>query len=290
MKTDIALHEIMRIDEQDEAQVEHASIADPTQADADRPTLGQPFMKSEESPTSTTDDVIVATEVPVANPVDDTTVAEKSPASRPDDTTAAQPVISLHDPANLEMPAEQGMNVANPADDTTVAEKSPASRPDDTTAAQPVISLHDPANLEMPAPAMNYDESSIGSATTPTPESTSDYNQSPTESAEEIWLSIQTKTTGFFDNALAYTVALYKNNRQLLTTLGIIFLAVLSTKLLVAGLNAIDDIPLVAPILKLIGLVYVVRFVSRYLLREQDRHELAEKIDRTKAEVFGSQN
>jgi CAAD domains of cyanobacterial aminoacyl-tRNA synthetase len=281
MKTDIALHEIMRIDEQDDTKTEHISLVDPTRADAEHPTLGQPFMKSEESSTDTVDNAIVATEVPVSSPVDDTTVAEASPASRPDDTTAAQPVMVLH-----EAPSDT-------IDGATVAEKSPVSRPDDTTAASPVMSLHAlPSDAVDTAsePVVNDTDSSLFSAETPAPESMLDDDRSPIESAEEIWSSIQTNTVGFFDEVVTAVTTFYQNNRQLLTTLGITLLAVLGIKLLFAGLNAIDDIPLVTPLLKLIGLVYVVRFVWRYLLREQNRHELAEKIEHTKTEVFGTQN
>ena len=39
--------------------------------------------------------------------------------------------------------------------------------------------------------------------------------------------------------------------------------------------------------IKLIGLIYVVRFAWRYLIREQDRQELMVTLDRTKAEIFG---
>ena len=279
MKTDIALHEIMRIDEQDEAQTEHVSLADPTQADAEHPTLGQPFMKSEASPTSTVDEKIVATEVSVPSPVDDDNIAEASPASRPDDTTAAQPVMVLHE-------ASSDANVA------TVAEKSPVSRPDDTIAAQPVMSLHAlPSDtVDTPAESVMDDRESIAPDATSALESTVDEALLLTESAAELLPSIQTNVAVFFEEVVTTVATFYKNNQKLLMTLGITLLAVVGIKLLFAGVNAIDDIPLVTPILKLIGLVYVAQFVWRYLVREQDRHELVEKIDRVKAEVLGTQN
>jgi CAAD domains of cyanobacterial aminoacyl-tRNA synthetase len=281
MKTDIALHEIMRIDEQDDTKTEHISLVDPTRADAEHPTLGQPFMKSEESSPDKVDNAIVATEVPVSSPVDDTTVAEASPASRPDDTTAAQPVMVLH-----EAPSDTN-------EGTTVAEKSPVSRPDDTTAASPVMSLHAlPSDAVDTAsePVMNEIDDSISSAVTPALGSAFDDERSPIESPVETLLAIKTNIAGFFGEVV-YTIAtFYRNNQQLLITLGITLLAIMGLKLLFAGLNAIDDLPLVTPILKLIGLVYVVRFIWQYLVREQDRHELAEKIEGLKAEVFGTQN
>ena len=288
MKTDIALHEIMRIDEQDDAQTEHSSLADPTQADAERPTLGQPFMKSEDAPTTKADDAsqtdreIVATEVPVTNHVDDNTIAEASPASRPDDTTAAQPVMILH-----EAPSDA-------IDDaTTVAEKSPVSRPDDTTAAQPVMSLHalPSDNIDTPAaPATDDRDLSIASAATSALDSTLDDLRLPLDSPVETLLAIKTNIAGFFEEVVYTVVTFYRNNQQLLITLGITLLVVMGLKLLFAGLNAIDDLPLVTPVLKLIGLVYVVRFIWQYIIREQDRHQLSEKIEALKAEVFGTQN
>lgn len=108
-----------------------------------------------------------------------------------------------------------------------------------------------------------------------------------TESATEAWRSIQAKTTQFFENAMSYTPAFFKNNRQFLTTLGWMLLALLGAKLLFAGLDAIDDIPLVTPILKVIGLWYVVRFVWRYLIREQSRQELMQALNRAKTEMLG---
>ena len=109
-----------------------------------------------------------------------------------------------------------------------------------------------------------------------------------TESTEEAWRSVQAKTTDFLENATSYVTTFYRNNRSLLITLGWILLAFLGAKLLFAALDTIDDIPLVTPLLKLVGLVSVTRFVWRYLIRERNRQELAETLNRAKAEVLGS--
>lgn len=144
-----------------------------------------------------------------------------------------------------------------------------------------------------------YDEmnTAIVAVDTPAaPEPVTAYDTSATESAEatestpEVWQTIQGTVTEVFANATVYTTEFFKNNRKLLTTLGWIFLAFLAARLLFAAVDAIDDIPLVTPILKLIGLVYVVRFVWRYLLRQNDRQEFVQTLDRVKAEVFGDQS
>ena len=111
----------------------------------------------------------------------------------------------------------------------------------------------------------------------------------PTELAAN-WGSIQAQLLTYFKNAKSDPTAFYKNNQQLLTMLGMIFLAIISIKVLVAGLSTIESIPLFTPLLKAVGLFYVVRFIWRYLIREHGRQELVETLNRTKAEVFGSQN
>jgi CAAD domains of cyanobacterial aminoacyl-tRNA synthetase len=107
------------------------------------------------------------------------------------------------------------------------------------------------------------------------------------ESAEQFWQSFQAKTTAFFNNITKNTAAFLKSNQQLLSTLGFILLALLGFKVVFAIMGVIEEIPFVTPLLKLIGLVYVVRFVWRYLIREQDRQELIQTLNRTKVEVLG---
>jgi CAAD domains of cyanobacterial aminoacyl-tRNA synthetase len=102
--------------------------------------------------------------------------------------------------------------------------------------------------------------------------------------------SIQSEMMASFENIKSTTTNFFNSNRQLFINLGWIVLAILSAKVVFAALGIIDDIPLVTPIIKLVGLVSVVRFAWRYLIREHDRKELIEIIDRTKVEVLGDQS
>ncbi len=99
--------------------------------------------------------------------------------------------------------------------------------------------------------------------------------------------STQTELTEFFENAKSTATDFFNNNRPLFITLGWTALAIFGAKVVFATLGIIDDIPLVTPIIKLVGLVSVVRFAWRYLIREHDRQELIEIIARTKVEVLG---
>jgi hypothetical protein len=104
------------------------------------------------------------------------------------------------------------------------------------------------------------------------------------------WQSTQAELTASFEQAKSTATGFFNNNRPLFTTLGWITLAIIGAKIVFATLGIIDDIPLVTPIIKLVGLVSVVRFAWRYLIREHDRKELLEILDRTKVEVLGDRS
>ncbi len=114
--------------------------------------------------------------------------------------------------------------------------------------------------------------------------------ESVTDSAQEFWFTIQTKNQDLFDRVSSTTATFVKENQQLLTTLGLIFLGIVSLRLLFASLNAIDGIPLMTPLLKTVGAFYVGRFVWKYLIHERDRRDLMEVVKRTKTEVLGDRN
>ncbi len=85
-----------------------------------------------------------------------------------------------------------------------------------------------------------------------------------------------------------YTGQFFADNKQPLISLGIIFLGIVSVKILIAILAAINDIPLLAPMLQLIGLGYTAWFVWRYLWKASNREELLSEFDALKNQIFGS--
>jgi len=84
-----------------------------------------------------------------------------------------------------------------------------------------------------------------------------------------------------------YTGEFFSNNQQPLISIGLIVLGIVSVKILVAVLDAIDDIPLLAPSLQLIGLGYTAWFVWRYLWKASNRQELVSELDALKNQIFG---
>ena len=111
-----------------------------------------------------------------------------------------------------------------------------------------------------------------------------------TDAAEAAWASFQVKANAFLARAIQSTGTFFEQNKQLLSVLGWTLLTLLGIRVVFAALDAIDDIPLVTPVLKLIGLATVAWFIWRYLLRANNRHELAQMFNNAKAELFGDQS
>ena len=72
-----------------------------------------------------------------------------------------------------------------------------------------------------------------------------------------------------------------------LIALGLFFGLFLSIKLTLAVLEAINDVPVLAPLFELIGLLYSGWFVYRYLLKASNRSELASEMNALKDQVLG---
>ncbi len=79
----------------------------------------------------------------------------------------------------------------------------------------------------------------------------------------------------------------FQEYRRPLLALGLIFGAFISVKLTLAILDAINDVPVLAPLFELIGLIYSGWFIYRYLLKASNRAELASEMNALKDQVLG---
>jgi len=80
---------------------------------------------------------------------------------------------------------------------------------------------------------------------------------------------------------------LFRTNRKLLVTVGVILGLVLVGKLTVAMLGAIREVPFFAPTFQIIGLGYSIWFVSRYLIRKPERQSFLKKIEALRQQIVG---
>lgn len=69
----------------------------------------------------------------------------------------------------------------------------------------------------------------------------------------------------------------FNQYRQLITSIALIVGLAISLKVALAIIDALNDIPLVAPTLELVGIGYSIWFISRYLLMASKRQELVQQ-------------
>lgn len=84
-----------------------------------------------------------------------------------------------------------------------------------------------------------------------------------------------------------YIGAFFSEYQQPLITIGIFVLGIISVKIVIAILDALNDIPLLAPLLELVGLGYTAWFVWRYLWKASNRQELFSELDALKNQILG---
>ncbi len=122
--------------------------------------------------------------------------------------------------------------------------------------------------VESEAPLMKVDSSSLNPST---------------EQMKQVWDRIYT----FLSALPEYLGDFFSEYKRPLVTLGLIFASVVSVKMTLALLDAINDIPLLSPTFELIGLGYTAWFIYRYLWKATSRQELTQDFAAFKDEVLG---
>ncbi|HEY9902911.1 MAG TPA: CAAD domain-containing protein [Candidatus Sericytochromatia bacterium] len=114
--------------------------------------------------------------------------------------------------------------------------------------------------------------------------------QLSTDSPNAQWQQYGERIATFLRDLPTYVMRFFEENKGPLGGIGLIVLALVTVKVILALVDAIDDIPLVAPTLELIGLGYGIWFVYRYLLQASSRQELSEEIKTLKERVLGTKS
>ncbi|MGI0487651.1 CAAD domain-containing protein [Pantanalinema rosaneae CENA516] len=111
-----------------------------------------------------------------------------------------------------------------------------------------------------------------------------------TSDASQQWRQVGEKVYSFLSGLPEYLSEFFGEYKRPIITLGLIFGGIVGVKLVLAVLDALNDIPLLAPTFELVGFGYTAWFVYRYLLRASNRQELVQDIETLKDQVVGSIN
>ena len=106
---------------------------------------------------------------------------------------------------------------------------------------------------------------------------------------DEQWRRIGTQISEFLAHLPNYLGRFFNQYKQPITSVALIVTVLIALKVVLAVLDVLNDIPLLAPTFRLIGLGYLIWFANRYLIRFSKRQELSQEIQGLKQQVVGSQ-
>lgn len=110
---------------------------------------------------------------------------------------------------------------------------------------------------------------------------------SPPETNEQ-WRRTGERVSAFLSDLPDYIGDFFSEYKRPLITIGLVLAAIVSVKLLLAILDSINDIPLLAPTFELIGITFSAWFVYRYLWQASNRKELVASFNAFKDRVLGA--
>lgn len=84
-----------------------------------------------------------------------------------------------------------------------------------------------------------------------------------------------------------YVSNFFADYQKPIVTVGLIVAGGITIKVTLGVLNALNDVPLVAPFFELVGIGYTAWFVYRYMLKNSTRQELLAEIESLKEQVVG---
>lgn len=111
----------------------------------------------------------------------------------------------------------------------------------------------------------------------------------PPASDSQEWQQYGAQVSQFLADLPDYLGKFFNSYKQPIISLGLIFAAIIAVKVVLAVLDALNDIPLLAPTFELVGIGYSTWFVYRYLLKASTREELADEIQSIKGDFVGKQ-
>ncbi len=110
---------------------------------------------------------------------------------------------------------------------------------------------------------------------------------SSTESAKNELQEYSEKFAQFLGNLPDYVGSFFSEYKAQITSVALLVAAIFTVRIVLAILDAIDDIPLVTTFFELVGIGYVTWFISRYMLKASTRQELVSEVQNFKKQTIG---
>lgn len=111
--------------------------------------------------------------------------------------------------------------------------------------------------------------------------------QVSTSTTNEQWKQVGDKISAFLADLPEYLTDFFGEYRRPIITISLIIGALIAVKLLLAILDAINDIPLLSSLFELVGMGYSAWFIYRYVWKAENRQELASDFNSLKQQILG---
>jgi glutamyl-tRNA synthetase len=170
-----------------------------------------------------------------------------------------------------EIPTESAVVAATPTPETPTEEVVVAAN------STPETPTEEAVVAETPTPETPK-EDSLEASGLESSTSVEELNTPESEASPDQFQKISQTVVEVLSNLPDYVTTFFSEYQKPLITVGLIVVALVSIKVLVAVLNVFNTIPLVAPILELVGMAYSLWFVYRYLLKSSTRQELSDQV------------
>ncbi|MEA5570282.1 CAAD domain-containing protein [Calothrix sp. UHCC 0171] len=102
------------------------------------------------------------------------------------------------------------------------------------------------------------------------------------------WQKFSSQVAIFLEKLPEYIGNFWTQYKVQITSIVLIIAALISVKIVLAILKAINEIPLIAFFFELVGIAYIVWFIWRYILKASTRQELLSQINSFKKQIIGN--
>lgn len=108
-----------------------------------------------------------------------------------------------------------------------------------------------------------------------------------TETPTDQFQDIKDQVVTILSELPTYVSNFFAEYQKPIVTVGLILAGGITIKVTLGVIDALNDVPLAAPIFELIGIGYTGWFVYRYMLKASNRQELLAEIESLKEQVVG---
>jgi hypothetical protein len=110
---------------------------------------------------------------------------------------------------------------------------------------------------------------------------------STTNSTTEELLQIGLQISNYLKQLPSYISRFFKAYKSPIISIALVLAALVTIRLIMAVIDALNDLPLFAASFEAIGIGFVIWFVYRYLLKASTRQEIALEIQILKEQIIG---